>query len=270
MSLYDPERDRVRIAGRWLRWSLGWVAVPALLGVFVSANLDVRALPLVGPERMSAVLFLDGQAYFGHLDDSGESGTLTLRDVYYFKNSQGGVTGVPVGLVRRGTEAHEPADGMRINRDRILAVERVGLVNRGYLYWCLEAVPLHPELRRTILRVLTRPAPATAACAASTSRAGSRRRGRRRRGSHVAWADLHWPPHIADDAAEPVVDRLRCPIAAGTVNRLSVAWVHHIARRPGGKRAGLQQLTYIEGSRKRDKGHANRRVHEVSDETARH
>lgn len=127
MSLYDPERDRVRIAGRWLRWLLAWIAVPALLGVFVSANVDVRSLPLVGPERMSAVLFLDGQAYFGHLDDSGESGTLVLRDVYYFKNSEGGVTGLPVGLVRRGTEAHEPADGMRINRDRILAVERVGL-----------------------------------------------------------------------------------------------------------------------------------------------
>lgn len=127
MSLYDPERDRVRIAGRWLRWSLAWIALPALVGVFVSANIDVRSLPLLGPERMSAVLFLDGQAYFGHLDDSGESGTLVLRDVYYFKNSDGGVTGVPVGLVRRGTEAHEPADGMRINRDRILAVERVGL-----------------------------------------------------------------------------------------------------------------------------------------------
>jgi hypothetical protein len=127
MSLYDPERDRVRIAGRWLRWSLACIALPALLGVFVSANLDVRSLPLVGPERMSAVLFLDGQAYFGHLDDSGESGTLVLRDVYYFKNSEGGVTGLPVGLVRRGTEAHEPADGMRINRDRVLAVERVGL-----------------------------------------------------------------------------------------------------------------------------------------------
>jgi hypothetical protein len=127
MSLYDPERDPVRIAGRWLRWSLAWIAAPVLLGVFVSANVDMRSLPLFGPERMSAVLFLDGQAYFGHLDDSGESGTLVLRDVYYFKNSQGGVTGVPVGLVRRGTEAHEPADGMRINRDRVLAVERVGL-----------------------------------------------------------------------------------------------------------------------------------------------
>jgi hypothetical protein len=126
MSLYDPERDRVRIAGRWLRWAVPWVALPLLAGVFVSANVDLRSLPVVGPERMSAVLFLDGQAYFGHLDDSGESGTLVLRDVYYFKNSTGSVTGVPVGLVRRGTEAHEPADGMRINRDRILAVERVG------------------------------------------------------------------------------------------------------------------------------------------------
>jgi hypothetical protein len=126
MSLYDPERDPVRIAGRWLRWGLAWVAVPLLLGMFVSGNVDVRSLPLFGPERLSAVLFLDGQAYFGHLDDSGENGTLVLRDVYYFKSSAGGVTGVPVGLVRRGSEAHEPADGMRINRDRILAVERVG------------------------------------------------------------------------------------------------------------------------------------------------
>lgn len=127
MSLYDPERDPVRIAGRWLRWSLAWVALPAIIGVFVSGNIDLRSLPFMGTERLSAVLLLDGQAYFGHLDDSGESGTLFLRDVYYFRNAEGGPTGLPVGLVRRGTEAHEPADGMRISRDRVLAVERVGL-----------------------------------------------------------------------------------------------------------------------------------------------
>ena len=128
-KLYDPERDRVRMIGRWLRWSARWVLLPAIAGVFVSSNVDMRSLPLLGPERLSAVLFLDGQAYFGHLDESGESGMLVLRDVYYFKNSGGGPTGLPVGLVRRGTEAHEPADGMRINRDRILAVERVGLTS---------------------------------------------------------------------------------------------------------------------------------------------
>src|SRR2546429_1004282 len=143
-KLYDPERDRVRIAGRWLRWSLPWIVVPALLGVFVSANLDLRSLPLFGPERLAAVLFLDGQAYFGHLDDSGENGMLVLRDVFYFKNSSGGASGLPVGLVRRGTEAHEPADGMRINRDRILAVERVGLTSPVAL-----AIQVEREIRRT-------------------------------------------------------------------------------------------------------------------------
>jgi len=125
VSTYDPERDPVRRAGRALRWTVPWVAIPAVLGMFISANIDVHALPLVGPERQTAVLFLDGQAYFGHLDDSGESGTLVLRDVYYFQDAQGGTTGLPVGLLARGQEAHEPADGMRINRDRVLAVERV-------------------------------------------------------------------------------------------------------------------------------------------------
>ena len=127
MSLYDPERDPVRRAGRWLRWGVVWIAIPAALGVFVSGKIDVRSLPLVGAERESAVIFLDGQAYFGHLDDSGESGTLVLRDTYYFADAKGGPTGLPVGLVRRGGEAHEPADGMRINRDKVLLVEQVGL-----------------------------------------------------------------------------------------------------------------------------------------------
>ncbi|TMG52806.1 MAG: hypothetical protein E6H84_13315 [Chloroflexi bacterium] len=126
MNLYDPDRDPVRRAGRWLRWGTRWVALPVVLGVFVSGNLDARSLPVFGPERESAVLFLDGQAYFGHLDDSGDGGTLVLRDVYYFANATGSLTGLPVGLVKRGTEAHEPADGMRINRDRVLAIEQVG------------------------------------------------------------------------------------------------------------------------------------------------
>ena len=40
MSLYDPERDRVRIAGRWLRWGLPWIALPLLLGVPFFASFD--------------------------------------------------------------------------------------------------------------------------------------------------------------------------------------------------------------------------------------
>jgi hypothetical protein len=125
VSAYDPERDPVRRIGRVLRWAVPWVVVPAILGVFVSSNVDVQAMPLVGQERVTAVLLLDGQAYFGHLDDSGEGGMLVLRDVYYFQDTKGGTTGLPVGLVARGQEAHEPADGMSINRERVLAIERV-------------------------------------------------------------------------------------------------------------------------------------------------
>lgn len=129
MSRYDPERDPVRIAGRRLRWGIRWAIVPAVIGMFVSGNVDLSALPMVGAERESAVLLQDGQAYFGHLDDSGESGTLLLRDVYYFQDAKRGPTGLSVALVRRGSEAHEPADGMRINRDKVLVVERVGMTS---------------------------------------------------------------------------------------------------------------------------------------------
>jgi len=125
VTAYDADRDPVRRAGRALRWAVPWIVTPAILGVFVSANIDIHALPLVGPERETAVLFLDGQAYFGHLDDSGESGTLVLRDVYYFQDAKGGTTGLPVSLVARGQEAHQPVDGMAINRDQVLAIERV-------------------------------------------------------------------------------------------------------------------------------------------------
>ena len=126
MSSYDPRRDPVRAAGRVLRWIVPWVAIPVAIGVFVAGNIEARSLPLIGPERETAVLLLDGQAYFGHLDDSGETGTLVLRDVYYFQDATGGPTNLPVGLVRRGSEAHEPADGMRVNRDKVLALEQVG------------------------------------------------------------------------------------------------------------------------------------------------
>ena len=126
MTRYDPARDPVRVFGRRLRWSIRWLIVPAVIGVFVAGNVDAHALPLIGPERESAVLLQDGQAYFGHLDDSGESGMLLLRDVYYFQDANGSPTGLAVGLVRRGGEAHAPADGMRINRDKVLAIEDVG------------------------------------------------------------------------------------------------------------------------------------------------
>jgi len=157
VSVYDPERDPVRVAGRILRWVAPWVVLPAAIGVFVSGSIDLRSLPIVGPERLTAVLLLDGQAYFGHLDDSGESGTLVLRGAYYFQDAKSGPTNLPVGLVRRGAEAHEPADGMRINRDKVLALEQVGAFSPVAL-----AIQAERQIARVSAPLLTLNRPAIA------------------------------------------------------------------------------------------------------------
>ncbi|HZP96502.1 MAG TPA: hypothetical protein VFC31_09235 [Candidatus Limnocylindria bacterium] len=108
-------------------WIVPWIIAPAIVGVALGAVVDVTSLPFVGTERISAVFFTDGQAYFGHLDDSALSGTLTLRDVYYLGDAKGRGTDYDASVVRRGTEVHQPADGMRIRRDKVLVIERVGL-----------------------------------------------------------------------------------------------------------------------------------------------
>ena len=94
-------------------------------GVLLGAGLDVQALPFVGSERLSAVFLLDGQAYFGHLEDTPWSGTIVLRDVYYINDASKVTTDLPVGLLKRGSELHQPVDVMYIRRDKILAIERV-------------------------------------------------------------------------------------------------------------------------------------------------
>lgn len=96
-----------------------------VFGVLLGAAFDPQGLPFVGSERLSAVFLLDGQAYFGHLEDTPFSGTIVLRDVYYINDASKVTTDLPVGLLKRGSELHQPVDTMYIRRDRVLAVERV-------------------------------------------------------------------------------------------------------------------------------------------------
>lgn len=107
--------------------SAAWMFLPAVFGILLSMVLDPLALPFSGNERISAVFLLDGQGYFGHLEDVPWSGTITLRDVYYFADASKVTSDLPVALVKRGDELHQPADVMRIRRDKVLLVERVGL-----------------------------------------------------------------------------------------------------------------------------------------------
>ena len=118
----------MRTAERLADWRtvVAWIVLPGILAMAFASTLDPSVPPIVGSERISAVLLLDGQAYFGHLEDVPWSDSVVLRDVYYLQDARSSTTQLPLALVRRGGEAHAPADGMRIRRDRILAIERVG------------------------------------------------------------------------------------------------------------------------------------------------
>lgn len=111
---------------RALRRLLPWLLVVAA-ATFSAATVDPAALPFSGTEKVSAVFLLDGQAYFGHLDDVPWSDSVTLTDVYYLEDARKTTSDLAVGLLKRGGELHQPADGMRIRRDKILGIERVSL-----------------------------------------------------------------------------------------------------------------------------------------------
>lgn len=107
--------------------NLVWFLAAMLLGALVAAVVDPATLPFIGTEKIEAVSFVDGQTYFGHLDDNAITGTLTLRDVYYLDDSKGRGTDYEAAVVRRGSELHQPADGLRARREHVLLIERVGL-----------------------------------------------------------------------------------------------------------------------------------------------
>ena len=112
------------MSARELRLMLVWLVLPIILAVLAGATIDPRLVDR--RERLAAVFLVDGQAYFGHLEENALSGTLILRDAYYFQDARNTTADYAVALTRRGTEVHEPAAEMRIRREHVLAIERVG------------------------------------------------------------------------------------------------------------------------------------------------
>lgn len=110
-----------------LRFALLWLALPVAAAVLVATSIDANALPFSGRERLAAVFLLDGQAYFGHLEENAMSGTLVLRDVYYFADASKTTADLQIALTKRGSEVHQPVSEMRIRRDKVLVVEHVTL-----------------------------------------------------------------------------------------------------------------------------------------------
>ncbi len=104
-----------------------WLLIPAIVGAVLGAAVDPLGLPVIGLPRLSAVSLLDGQAYFGRLEDDPFSDMVILHDAYYFQDAKSTTTNTSVGLAKRGSEVHAPLDGMRIRRDKVLLIEGIGL-----------------------------------------------------------------------------------------------------------------------------------------------
>ena len=109
---------------RQLRLLLTWIVLPLVLGVAGATALDPGIL-VDRRERLAAVFLEDGQAYFGHLEENALSGTLVLREAYYFQDARNTTADYAVALTKRGTEVHEPGSEMRIRREHVLAIEKV-------------------------------------------------------------------------------------------------------------------------------------------------
>ena len=124
-------------------WIGRWIVAPALIGAALALSLPPPQQ--WGTERLSAVLLLDGQAYFGHLREVPWSDSVELRDVYYFQDARATTEGLPLGLVKRGAELHQPLDGMQIRRDKILAIEHVGGNSAG-----ARAIAAEREIERLV------------------------------------------------------------------------------------------------------------------------
>ena len=48
-------------------WLVRWLLVPALAGAVLAVATDPAHPPIIGPEKVSEVVLLDGQVYFGHV-----------------------------------------------------------------------------------------------------------------------------------------------------------------------------------------------------------
>jgi hypothetical protein len=109
----------------------GILWVSALIGIAIVGLLGARvyqeryyhgATALTTPYH--AVLLINGQAFFGHLEGL-DTDHPVLRDVYYIQSQQNPETKqVTNVLVKRGREWHAP-DRMILNKQHLLLVEPV-------------------------------------------------------------------------------------------------------------------------------------------------
>src|SRR5438309_1625207 len=113
-------------------------ALVAFALAFVLFRWSDFTLPSVGGAKYQAVFLANGQTYFGrYLDRLGAY--VKVENAYYIQQTRTEDESAPPEskLIRRGSELHkpypfvliQPADGLHIRRDKVLAVERVDLAS---------------------------------------------------------------------------------------------------------------------------------------------
>ncbi len=100
------------------------LAMLAFVAVFALVQWWDFALPSIGGARYQAVFLINGQAYFGRLEER-LGPYVKVHSVYYIVQARSDVPESPPDsrLVRRGTEPHRPLAGMLIPRSAIQFVE---------------------------------------------------------------------------------------------------------------------------------------------------
>lgn len=114
------------------RGALIAIAIAALVIATVLGMAVFRGTGVVSKQpdekKYQAVFLTNGQVYFGKLKDLG-SAYVTLEDVYYIQQAQGGQTPNPnnqnLSLVQLGKEIHGPEKQMQIASSQIIFWENL-------------------------------------------------------------------------------------------------------------------------------------------------
>ena len=104
---------------------LGKIIIAAIIivGVVIAAktlpiSLQSSVLENIDNTTYQAVNLDNGETYFGKITASNDA-TLTLTDVYYFKD------GDKTKLIKKGSEIYGPEDSITINLDRVVSTENL-------------------------------------------------------------------------------------------------------------------------------------------------
>ena len=130
---HEIDTDKKRPSKRkilFITFISSFIVLIAAAGVYLLYQTNTS--PAINKNEYQAVFFMNGQVYFGKLQNI-DADTLTLTDIFYLQaqptttssNPQPTSSASDVQLVKLGNEVHGPEDKMIINKSQILFFENL-------------------------------------------------------------------------------------------------------------------------------------------------